>query len=61
MTFKVYDLMINVGAPRGAEEFTCTTVTWTGNCVDSLLVQGQRAEHELSVLKAQLRQAAARA
>lgn len=61
MTFKVNDLMVNVGAQREAEEFTCTTVTWTGNCVDSLLAHGQGAEHELSLLKAQLRRAAARA
>lgn len=61
MTFKVKDLMINVGAPRNAEGFTCTTVTWTGGCADSLVDHGQRARHELSLLKAQLRRAAARA
>lgn len=61
MTFKVKDLMVNVGAPQNAKEQTCTTNTWTGACVDSLFDHGQRARHELSLLKAQLQQAAARA
>lgn len=63
MSFKVKDLMANVG-PLGSEEAsTCTFVTRTtgAGCVDSLYDHSRRAKHELSLLKAQLRRAAARA
>ena len=63
MSFKVKDLMIKVGPLQSAEASTCTT--WTrptgGNCVDSLFDRAQRARHELSLLKAQLRRSATRA
>lgn len=59
MTFKVKDLMINVGPLQDAG--TCTNQTWTGACADSLFDRAQRARHELSLLKAQLRQSATRA
>lgn len=57
MTFKVKDLMINVG-PLQDDPGTCTNQTWTGACVDSLFDRAQRAAHELSLLRAQLRRAA---
>lgn len=63
MSFKVKDLMINVG-PLQDEPYTCTLVTRTtggAGCVDSIFDHGQRARHELSLLKAQLRQSATRA
>lgn len=61
MSFKVKDLMISVGPLQ--EYSTCTWPSRTGGagCVDSLFDHGQRAKHELSLLKAQLRRAAARA
>lgn len=61
MSFKVKDLMISVGP---LQNYTCTTVTRpTGGvgCVDSLCDHSQRASHELSLLKAQLRRSATRA
>ena len=61
MSFKVKDLMINVG-PLQDEAYTCTLVTrTTGACVESAFDHGQRAKHELSLLKAQLRRSAERA
>jgi len=62
MSFKVKDLMINVGPMQDAAS-TCTywTRTGGGGCVDSLFDHGTRAKHELSLLKAQLRRAATRA
>ena len=62
MSFKVTDLMISVGALQ--DEYTCTLVTRpTGGlgCVDSLFDNAQRARHELSLLKTQLRRLAKRA
>ncbi len=57
MSFKVMDLMISVGPLN--DEYTCTLVTrptgGLGGCVDSLFDNAQRARHELSQLKAQLR------
>jgi hypothetical protein len=60
MTFKVKDLMINVGPLQDAGS-TCTNQTWTGACVDSLFDNAQRTSHGLSLLKAQLRRSAMRA
>jgi hypothetical protein len=63
MSFKVKDLMVNVG-PLQNEASTCTFWTRTsggGGCIDSLFDNAQRAKHELSLLKAQLRRSAARA
>jgi hypothetical protein len=63
MSFKVKDLMVNVG-PMQNEASTCTYWTRTtggAGCVDSLFDHGMRAKHELSLLKAQLRRAATRA
>ena len=62
MSFKVKDLMISVG-PLQNEQYTCTLVTRPtgGGCVISLFDHAQRASHELSLLKAQLRQSATRA
>ena len=57
MSFKVMDLMISVGPMH--DEYTCTLVTrptgGLGGCVDSIFDNAQRARHELSQLKAQLR------
>ena len=63
MSFKVKDLMINVGPLLDSEPSTCTFVTRTtgAGCIDSIFDHGQRAKHELSLLKAQLRQAATQA
>ncbi|MFL6292564.1 MAG: hypothetical protein ACJ759_16855 [Thermoanaerobaculia bacterium] len=64
MSFKVKDLMVSVGPLQSEEASTCTYWTRTtggAGCVDSLFDHGTRAKHELSLLKAQLRQAAARA
>ena len=60
MSFKVTDLMISVGP---VQNYTCTLVTRPtgGACIDSILDHAQRASHELSLLKAQLRQLATRA
>ena len=63
MSFKVMDLMIQVG-PALSEDSTCTFVTRTtggAGCIDSFFFNGNRAKHELSLLKAQLRRAATRA
>lgn len=63
MSFKVKDLMFSVGPMEMDDASTCTLVTRTtgGACVDSYFFQGKRAKHDLSQLKAQLRQAARRA
>ncbi|HVG09390.1 MAG TPA: hypothetical protein VNM67_16920 [Thermoanaerobaculia bacterium] len=65
MSFKVKDLMINVGPLQDeADMSTCTHWTRTTGgvgCVDSVFDHAQRARHELSLLKAQLRQSATRA
>lgn len=64
MSFKVKDLMINVGPLQSEEASTCTNWTRTTGglgCVDSLFDNAQRARHELSLLKAQLRRSATRA
>ena len=54
MSFKVKDLMTNVALmPDGG---TCTGQTWTGACGGSLFDWAKKATHELSLLKAQLRQ-----
>jgi hypothetical protein len=60
MSFKVMDLMSSVGP---LQNYTCTLVTRpTGSgCADSLFDRAQRASHELSLLKAQLRRLATRA
>lgn len=62
MSFKVKDLMVNV-APSFNEASTCTLITRPtgGACIDSVFDHGQRAKHELSLLKAQLRRVAERA
>jgi hypothetical protein len=62
MSFKVKDLMIRVGPLQDQFE-TCTLVSRPtgGGCADSLFDRAQRASHELSLLKAQLRQSATRA
>jgi hypothetical protein len=63
MSFKVKDLMINVG-PLESDASTCTNWTRTTGglgCVDSLFDNAQRASHQLSLLKAQLRRSARRA
>jgi hypothetical protein len=62
MSFKVKDLMINVG-PLQNDASTCTYPSRTGGagCADSLFDNSQRARHELSLLKAQLRRSATRA
>ena len=59
MTFKVKDLMLNVGPLQN--EGTCTNQTWTGACVETMFDRARRATHELSLLKAQLRRATMRA
>jgi hypothetical protein len=63
MSFKVKDLMVSVGPLQDEANSTCPFLSRTtgGACVDSLYDHGQRAKHELSLLKAQLRRAAARA
>jgi hypothetical protein len=65
MSFKVKDLMMNVGPlQNGDDASTCTHWTRTTGglgCVDSLFDHSQRARHELSLLKAQLRRSAMRA
>lgn len=61
MSFKVKDLMISVGPLQSEEVSTCTYPSRTGGCVDSLFDHAERAKHGLSLLKAQLRRAAARA
>lgn len=62
MSFKVTDLMMNVGALQD-EQYTCTLVTRpTGaGCVDSAFFNAGKARHELSLLKAQLRRSGTRA
>jgi len=62
MSFKVTDLMFRVG-PLQNDNYTCTLVTRpTGSgCIDSFYDNAQRVSHELSLLKAQLRQSATRA
>ena len=63
MSFKVKDLMISIGLQDEANS-TCTVWTRTtggGGCIDSVFDHGQRARHELSLLRAQLRQSATRA
>ncbi|HWN42549.1 MAG TPA: hypothetical protein VNW71_10020 [Thermoanaerobaculia bacterium] len=63
MSFKVKDLMINVG-PLQNDASTCPLLSRTTGglgCVDSLFDRAQRASHELSLLKAQLRRSATRA
>lgn len=64
MSFKVKDLMVSVGPLQSDELSTCTLVTRTtggAGCVDSIYDRAQRAHHQLSLLRAQLRQAATRA
>jgi len=65
MSFKVKDLMINVGPLQSEEASTCTywtrTTSGAGGCIDSLFDNANRARHELSLLKAQLRRSATRA
>lgn len=64
MSFKVKDLMVNVGPLQTEDASTCTHWTRTTGglgCVDSLFDRAQRARHELSLLKAQLRRSATRA
>jgi hypothetical protein len=63
MSFKVKDLMINVGGLQYDDLSTCTLVTRTtgAGCIDSIYDRAQRARNELSLLRAQLRQAATRA
>lgn len=63
MSFKVKDLMINVGPMQNGDDSTCTWPSRTGGagCADSLFDHARRAKHELSLLKAQLRRAATRA
>lgn len=64
MSFKVKDLMVNVGPLQSEEASTCTypsRTTGGAGCVDSLFDNAQRARHELSLLKAQLRRSATRA
>ena len=65
MSFKVKDLMINVGPLQNEDYSTCTYWTRTtggaGGCIDSVFDHAQRARHELSLLKAQLRHSATRA
>lgn len=63
MSFKVKDLMISVGMDYDDAASTCTLVTRTtgGACVDSVVFHGNRGKQDLSLLKAQLRQAARRA
>lgn len=63
MTFKVKDLMIQVGA-AGFEDGR-TTCTWpsrtTGTaCIDTLLFRADAQRRDLAALKLQLRQAMAR-
>ena len=65
MSFKVKDLMINVG-PLQSQDDASTCTNWTrttggAGCVDSVFDHAQRARHELSLLKAQLRRSATRA
>ena len=62
MSFKVKDLMVSVG-PLLDGASTCTVWTRTtggGGCIDSLFDRAERAQHELALLKAQLRQVATR-
>lgn len=62
MTFKVKDLMVGVG-PWNDGTSTCPTATRTtggGGCIDSFFDGAARAKHELSLLKAQLRQSVSR-
>jgi hypothetical protein len=64
MSFKVKDLMINVGPLQEEDASTCTNWTRTtggAGCVDSFFDNAQRASHQLSLLKAQLRRSATRA
>ena len=65
MSFKVKDLMINVGPLQNEDEYsTCTYWTRTtggAGCIDSVFDHGQRAKHELALLKTQLRRSATRA
>ena len=64
MSFKVKDLMVNVGPLQSEDASTCTHWTRTTGglgCVDSIFDHAQRAKHELSLLKAQLRRSATRA
>jgi len=65
MSFKVKDLAMNVGDLNDDTLSTCTTLTRTtsGDCLASLYFgEGARGRSgNLSVLKAQLRQAVARA
>ena len=64
MSFKVTDLMVIVGSLDPADDSTCTIVSRTtggAGCVDSIFFQDDRTRHDLSLLKAQLRQVAGRA
>lgn len=64
MSFKVKDLMVNVGPLQTEDASTCTHWTRTTGglgCVDSVFDQAGRARHGLSLLKAQLRRSATRA
>ena len=63
MSFKVKDLMISVGPLQSEDYSTCTIITRTtggAGCIDSFFDSPQRAQRELSLLKAQLRHAVAR-
>ena len=66
MSFKVKDLMIQVGPLQNEDgASTCPFLSRTtgggGGCIDSIFDHGQRAKHELALLKVQLRRAATRA
>ena len=61
MMFKVKDLMTNVAPGQADDGGVCPFQSWTGVCGGSLFDNAQRARHELSLLKAQLRRSAARA
>ena len=64
MSFKVKDLMIHVGPLQNEDgASTCPFLSRTtgAGCIDSIFDHGQRAKHELSLLKVQLRRAATRA
>jgi hypothetical protein len=64
MSFKVKDLAMNVGGLNADDTSTCTTLTRTtsGDCLGSLFFRdgASSGNRNLSLLKAQLRQAVAR-
>lgn len=63
MSFKVKDLAMNVGGLNADDASTCTTLTRTSDCLSSAFFRegGKGRSSNLSLLKAQLRQAVARA